>query len=61
LHYYLPRSSEVASWRIDETVDSQAVIPSRILYDARLLASGKPVFYSDEAAWHLPPPAVPST
>ena len=59
LHYYLPRSSEAASWMIDETVDSQCAILSRILDDARLLASQPSDFDSEDSAWHLPPPPVP--
>lgn len=55
LHYFLPRASEIASWTIDETVESNSVLPLRLLDDGRLFVLGEST-ESDVLAWHLPPP-----
>jgi hypothetical protein len=55
LNYFAPRASEVASWTIDETINSMSALPERVLEDARVLVMGDSE-ETDVPAWHLPAP-----
>ena len=59
LHYYLPHVTETAAWTMDETIDSNSVLPMRLLADARIFFGAKEID-EEGPAWRLPPPHPPT-